>query len=109
MSQIQSTLPIDGNQKPILGGNLVGTVLAKTYDATISSATDITLNAGTTSFEILAIDKAVLVRFSATASTTNFDAVVAANTNRVFYRDPTVTVISVIEASATGAVAVIEK
>lgn len=109
MSQIASTLPIDANQKAIAGGNLVGAVLAKTYDATISSASDITLQAGTTSFEVLAIDKAVFVRFAASASSTNFDAVVGANQTKVFYRDPAVTVISIIEASATGGVAVIEK
>ena len=109
MSQITSTLPIDGNQKPIQLGNLVGTVLARTYDATISSATDITLNASTTSFEILAIDKPVLVRFATTVTTSNFDAVVEANTSTIFYRDPAVTIISVIEASATAIVAVIER
>lgn len=109
MSQIASTLPIDGNQKPIQDGNLVGTVLAKTYDATLSSASDISLNASTTSFEVLAIDKAVMVRFAATASTSNFDAVVAANCSKVFYRDPAVSTISIIEASASAAVAVIER
>lgn len=109
MSRISSTLPRDGNNVPIENGNLVGTVLAKTYDATISSATSITLNDSTTSFEVLAIDKAVLLRFAASVSTTEFDAVIAANTSKVFYRDPSVSVISVIEASATAAVAVIEK
>ena len=109
MSQIKSTLPIDGNQKPIQNANLVGDVIAKTYDATISSATDVTLNAATTSFEILAITKSILVRFASTVSTTNFDAVVDADTSRVFYRDPSVTVISVIETAATGGVAIIER
>jgi len=109
MSQIAATLPIDGNQKPVQNANLVGTVLAKTYDASLSSASDITLNASTTSFEVLAIDKPVFVRFAATASSTDFDAVVAANQTKVFYREPTVTVISIIEASASAAVAVVEK
>jgi len=109
MSQIKSALPIDANQKPIEYGNLVGPVLAVTYDATISSATSIALNASTTSFEVLAIDKPILLRFAASVSTSAFDAVIAADTSKVFYRDPAVTTISVIEASATAIVAVIER
>ncbi len=109
MSQITSTLPRDGNNAEIQNGNLVGTVLAKTFDATISSATDITLNASTTSFEVLAIAQPIFLRFAATVSTSNFDAVIDANTSRVFYRDPSVTTISVIEAAATANVAVIER
>ncbi len=107
--QIASTLPVDGNQKPIQYGNLEGTVIAVTYDATISSATSVSLNASTTSFEVLAIDKAILLRFAASVSTSAFDAVIAANTSKVFSRDPAVTTISVIEASATAGVAVIER
>lgn len=107
--RIASTLPIDGNDKPIQNGNLEGPVIAVTYDATISSATDIVLDETTTSFEILAITQAVLVRFAATVSTSAFDAVVAANQSKVFSRDPSVTTISVIQAAATGAVAVIER
>ncbi len=109
MSQISSTLPIDGNQKPIQNANLVGPVLVATFDATISSATSITLNAATTSFEVLAITQPVYVRFQASVSTSAFDAVVGANTSKVFYRDPSVTVISVLEAAATANVAVIER
>jgi len=109
MSQITSALPVDANQKPIENGNLVGTVLAVTYDATISSATSISLNAATTSFEVLAIDKPILLRFAANVSTSAFNAVIPANGSKVFYRDPAVTTISVIEASATAIVAVIER
>ncbi len=102
-------LPSDANRNPIAYGNLIGTVLAVTYDATISSATSISLNAATTSYEVLAIDKPILLRFAASVSTSAFDAVIAANCSKVFYRDPAVTTISVIEASATGGVAVIER
>lgn len=109
MSRIRSALPVDGNNKEIPNGNLVGTVLAVTYDATISSATSISLNAATTSYEVLAIDKPILLRFAASVSTSAFDAVIPANESKVFYRDPAVTTISVIEASATAIVAVIER
>lgn len=109
MNQINASLPVDAGRRPIDYGNLVGTVIAVTYDATISSATDVTLNAATTSFEILAITQPILVRFAATVSTSAFDAVVAANQSKVFYRDPSVTIVSVIQAAATGLVAIIER
>ncbi len=109
MSQITSTLPIDGNTKQIDNGNLVGPVLATTYDATISSATSINLNAATTSYEVLAIDKPILLRFAASVSTSAFDAVIDADTSKIFYRDPAVTVISVLEAAASASVAIIER
>ncbi len=109
MQQISSLLPVDGAAKVIENGNLVGPVLATTFDATISSATSITLNAATTSFEILAVTQPIYVRFAASVSTSAFDAVVGANTSKVFYRDPAVTVISVLEAAATANVAVIER
>jgi len=100
--------PIDANYKPIAGANQAGNALAVTYDATISSATSISLNASTTSFEVSAFTQSVLLRYAASVSTTVFDAVIPANTSRVFIKPEAVTVISVIEAAATGAVAVIE-
>ncbi len=109
MSQIQATLVIDGNQKPIDGSNLVDTVLATTYDATISGATSISLNVATTSYEVLAMAQPILLRFAAGVSTSAFDAVIAANTSKVFYRDPAVTTISVIEGVSGAIVAVIER
>lgn len=109
MSQIKSTLPVDGNSKEIQNGNLVGDVIAKTYDADISSATSIVLNASTTSYEVLAMAQPVLLRFAASVSTSAFDAVIAANTSKVFWRDPNVTTISVIEGVSGAIVAVIER
>lgn len=109
MSKIASSLPVDANYKPIANGNLVGPVLAKTYDATISSASDVTLQDATTSFEVLAITQPVFVRFAASASSTDFDAVVAANESKVFLREAGVTIVSVIQTAATGAMALIER
>lgn len=109
MNRIASLLPVDGANKTIEGGNLVGTVLATTYDATISSATSITLNANTTSFEVLAIGNPIFLRFAAGVSTSAFDAVIGTGETKVFFRDPSVTVISVIEAAASAIVAVIER
>lgn len=108
-TRISAQLPVDANNKEIQNGNLIAPVIAVTYDATISSATSVSLNAGTTSYEVLAIDKPIFLRFAASVSTSAFDAVIAANTSKVFFRDPAVTTISVIEASATAGVAVIER
>lgn len=102
-------LPEDASNKIIQNGNPIGTTLAETYDATISSATSLVLNAATTSYEVLAITQPVLLKFAASVSTSDFDAVIAANQSKIFYRDPEVTTISVIEAAATGAVAIIER
>ena len=89
--------------------NPAKSALAKTYDASIGSATDITLNAGTKYIEITAIDKGVFVRFAATASSTAFDLFVPVGETRAFVKPSGVTVISVIEQAATGAVAVVER
>lgn len=108
-NRIASLLPVDGANKEIQNSNLVGPVLATTFDATISSATSINLNAATTSFEVLAITQPIYLRFAAGVSTSAFDAVIGANTSKVFFRDPDVTTISVLEAAATANVAVIER
>lgn len=107
--RIKSELPVTADNVPIQNGNLIGPVIAITYDATISSATSITLNASTTSYEVLAVTQPIFLRFAAGVSTSAFDAFIDANTSRVFYRDPAVTTISVIEAAATANVAVIER
>lgn len=102
-------LPVDANDKVIQNGNPIGATIAETYDATISSATSLALNAATTSYEVLAITQPVLLKFAASVSTSDFDAIIPANQSKIFYRDPSVTTISVIEAAATGAVAIIER
>lgn len=108
MIRTNTQTPVDANNKPIDNSNQLGTTLASTYDATISSATSISLNAATTSFEVSAFTQSVLLRYAASVSTTTFDAAIPANTSRTFIRPDGVTIISVIEATATGAVAVIE-
>ncbi len=108
MIRTKTQTPVDANDKPIAGAQQAGTRLAVTYDATISSATSITLNAATTSFEVTAIDKPLFLRYAASVSTTEFDALIPANTTRTFFKQDGVTVISVLEASATANVAVIE-
>lgn len=83
--------------------------LARTLDATISSATSITLNAATSIIEVTAIDKGIYLRYSAGVTSSNFDEYIAANTTRHYIIPFGVTVISVLEAAATATVIVIEK
>ena len=51
--------------------------VAITYDATISSSTTVTFNAATKQIQVTAVDKAILYKWGATASTSAFDGVVS--------------------------------
>ncbi len=90
--------------------------LARTVDTSISTSTEIELNAATTLIRVYAIDKDVYLKWGTTDVTaSNFDEVVPANqiidlyvpldssTNNPF------TAINLIERAATGGVIVIEK
>ncbi len=103
-----SIFPTDADHKSIINGGPFGVPIAKTYDASLNTATDITLNTLTSYVEVAAIDKAVLLRYQATASTSNFDAVIPANSVRGFAVPSGVTVISVIEEQASAHVVVTE-
>lgn len=65
-------MPIYGNQNQT---NALPIVV--TYDATISGSTTVTLNAATKQIQVTAVDKAILLKWGATASTTAFDAVIS--------------------------------
>lgn len=101
-------LPIDANNKPIQT-RAAKTAIAVTYDATISSATDITLNADTTMLQVSAIDKGIFLRYAATASSTAYDEFIDANTTVQLAVPDGVTIISVIQQSASAAVSIVEK
>lgn len=90
--------------------------LAVTYDATISSSTEITLNTATTVLEVAAIDKAILLKWgTADAATSSFHEVIPANTVRHFVVpiDSTTkakyTAVNFIEQAATAILICIEK
>ena len=102
------TMPIDANNKPMQLPPATAAIVA-TYDATISAATDITLNTATSYLEVSAIDKGVFLRYAATVSSSAFDEFISANTTRVFIVPVGVTVISVIQEAATAKVAIVEK
>jgi len=83
-------------------------ILVATLDATISSSTAITLGSTTTYIEVTAIDKAILLKWDATASTSAFDEVIPANSTRTFYSKGKVTA-NFIEEQATAHLICLEK
>ena len=84
-------------------------VLDETYDATVSATTEVTLNTSTTFIEVAAIDKAILLKWGTSdASTSDFDAVIPANTVRGFYVPDSITAVNFIEQVATAILALTE-
>lgn len=94
------------------GNVLVGlpsvVALEETYDATVSASTAITLNASTTLLEITAIDKPIFYKWGATASSTDFDGIIPANTSKLVPVPQGQTSIQFIEEAATAKLAVVE-
>ncbi len=82
--------------------------IVTTYDATVSASTSITLNAATRQILVTAIDKAILLKWGATASTSAFDQVIPANAQVMINRpiDPATgalyTTVQFIEQVATA-------
>ncbi len=91
--------------------------LEETYDATISSSTELTLNAATTLIEVSAIDKTILLKWgTGDAITSDFDEVINLNTTRQFFipvqdtgNNLLYTAVNFIEQAATAILAVVEK
>lgn len=82
--------------------------LAVTYDATISSSTPVTLNAATTGIEVTAIDKAIFLKWDASASSSSFDGVIQPNTSKVFMVPRGTTTANFIEQSSTAILICVE-
>lgn len=83
--------------------------LVATYDATISTSTSLTLNAGTTSLLVSAIDKGVFLKWGGTASSSSFDEFISANTTVLYIRPNGQTSVQFIEESATAKLVILEK
>lgn len=83
--------------------------VARTVDATISTATSITLNASTTFLEVTATNGSVYLRYSADCSASNFDEFIGEGQTRHYIVPDNVSVISVLEGSSGAGVVVIEK
>lgn len=107
-------LPLDKNGKTM---QLVPAkaAIARTYDTTISSATDVTLAATTRFLEVTAISQGIFMRYATTVTTSNFDEYIAAGMTRNYKvpvdsnGTPTVTVVSFIEQAASATLVMIEK
>lgn len=87
--------------------NSAAPTLEETYDATISSSTEITFASGTSSIEVSAIDKGIFMKWGATASSSDFDEFIPANTTKIFEIQSTSA--QFIEEAATAKLVVIEK
>lgn len=113
MAKLQ--FPRDANREVIQTMTPAVIAIEETYDATISTSTEITLNAATTLIEVAAIDKAILLKWGTSdVSTSDFDEVIPANTVRQFYvpyesGSTLYTAVNFIEQAATAILAVIEK
>lgn len=83
--------------------------LQRTYDTTISSATNITLNISTSIIEVTAINNGIFLKYGSNASSSDFDEFILADSTRHFVVPAGVTVISIIEETASAKAVVIEK
>lgn len=83
--------------------------LEETYDATISSSTEVTFATGSKSIEVSAIDKGIFMKWGAAATTSDFDEFIPANQTRVFIIPSGVLTAQFLEESATAKLVVIEK
>ena len=108
MPNTSKNLPQDASRNP-LQLTIPSTALAVTYDTTVSGATDVTLNTATTLLEVTAKSQGLFMRYQATASSSNFDEYIAANTTRHYVKPPSVTVVSFIEEAASATLILIEK
>lgn len=91
--------------------NLKSPTLGKTYDATISSSTSVSLATGASTIQVSAIDKGIFMKWGGTASNSDFDEFIPANTSKVFVI-PTATVyttVEFIEETTTAKLVVIQK
>lgn len=84
--------------------------LARTVDATISSSTEITLNAETTFIQVYAASKDVYLKWgTADVTAANFDEVIPADQMLYFKVPNGISALNVIERDATATIVVIEK
>lgn len=104
------SFPRDNNHVTINSTVPAVVALDETYDATVSATTEITLNAATTFIEVAALDKAIFLKWGTNdASSSDFDAVIPANTVRTFFIPPDITAVNFIEQAASAALVVVEK
>lgn len=83
--------------------------LEETYDPTISSSTEVTLNAATTLIEVSAISQGIFMKWGGTASSSDFDEFIQAGSTRHYVVPAGQTTVQFIEQAASAALVLIEK
>lgn len=108
-------LPVDQNGNVVQITPAVAS-LAKTYDETISSSTEITLNTATTFIEVTAMAEGVFLKWgTADVTNANFDEYIAKDSTRQYYvpvdtsTNAKYTAVNFLQRAATALLVVIEK
>lgn len=84
--------------------------LAQTYDTSVSSSTEITLNKATSILEVTALSKGIFLKWGADNCTNaNFDGYIPADTTRYFGVPDGVTAVNFLEQSSAAILVVVEK
>ena len=107
------SLPLDDNNRDMqLTPDSIA--LAITYDATVSTETEVTLNASTSIVEVSAINTPILMKYKTVAggtavSTSSFDEFIGAGLTRHYKIPAGITVLAFIEQAASATLVCIEK
>lgn len=102
------TLPRDANHVALQITPAV-VALEETYDTSVDTSTLLTLNYSTSLIEVSAIDKGIFMKWGETASSSDFDEFILANSTRQFAIPNGQTTVQFIQESATAKLVVIEK
>tara|TARA_B110000503_G_scaffold113785_1_gene170879 strand:+ start:1077 stop:1418 length:342 start_codon:yes stop_codon:yes gene_type:complete len=98
MPYLQLKRDANNNPVPIMPAVIA---LAKTYDTTISTSTQVTFNADTTLIEVSAISQPIFMKWGTTAVTSaNWDYIIQAGNTRQFFL-PVLTQPSTLYTAAT--------
>ncbi len=108
MTDINFNFGKDASGNPMTQSVPRAVALDETYDATVSGSTQIVLNVKTTLIEVTAIDKAIFYKWNGTATSSDFDGIVPANTSKLIPVPAVATTVDFIEESATAKLAVVE-
>lgn len=103
-----SLVQLRGENRQIITELPASTALARTYDATVSTSTLLTLNTATKMLEVTAIGASIFYKWGGTASSSSFDGIVALNTSKIVSVPNGQTTIQFIEEVATAKLAVVE-
>ncbi len=81
--------------------------LARTYDATVSASTEVTLNSGTSEIEVTAIGAGIFMAWGRTATNSDFDEFIGVGQTRAYVKQAGT--VQFLQEVATAKLVVIEK